>query len=95
MLDRLYSPRVVAMTAAETDGTDGTERMLLTRDQVRSFSETLDIPALEIELERAVWQVEQSLMTKEKMAQANAEGPEHSGRTTQEPDRKPKDGKSS
>lgn len=52
-LDKLYGE----MRAVE----DGKERLLLTQEQVTSFSETLDVPALEIELERAIWQVEQAL----------------------------------
>ncbi|KHN98044.1 uncharacterized protein MAM_03805 [Metarhizium album ARSEF 1941] len=60
-LDGLYrrAPKPVAPTAP---GDTAGERMLLTREQVRSFSETLDIPALEIELERAIWQVERALL---------------------------------
>lgn len=55
-LDELYS----------TDGPlveedSGKEQMLLTQKQVRNFSKTLDIPALEIEMERAIWQVETAL----------------------------------
>ncbi|OAQ69042.1 mitochondrial k+-H+ exchange-related domain-containing protein [Pochonia chlamydosporia 170] len=52
-LDKLYGE----IRAVE----DGKERLLLTQEQVTSFSETLDVPALEIELERAIWQVEQAL----------------------------------
>ncbi|KAG6287583.1 hypothetical protein E4U46_004002 [Claviceps purpurea] len=37
------------------------ETLLLSQAQVRSFSEKLDVPALEIELERAIWQVEQAI----------------------------------
>ena len=40
--------------------------MLLTHEQIRSFSDTLEIPSLETELDRALWQVEQDLELKEK-----------------------------
>lgn len=35
--------------------------MLITQKQIQDFSETLDLPAVEIELERAIWQVERAL----------------------------------
>lgn len=53
-LDRLYTKAAVAEES-------GKEEMLLTQQQVRALSETLDIPALEIELERAIWQVDKAL----------------------------------
>lgn len=37
------------------------EALLLTQKQVRSFCEALDVPALEVELERAVSQVQKAL----------------------------------
>ncbi|RCI09670.1 hypothetical protein L249_3826 [Ophiocordyceps polyrhachis-furcata BCC 54312] len=37
------------------------ETMLLTQNQVRSFCDALAAPALEVELERAVWQVRKAL----------------------------------
>lgn len=53
-LDKLYSqaPKIAS---------PGKEQLLLTQKEVTSFSESLDIPALEIELERAIWQVEQAI----------------------------------
>ncbi|KFA55511.1 hypothetical protein S40293_02034 [Stachybotrys chartarum IBT 40293] len=42
--------------------TDGKERMLLTQDHIPELARTLDIPALQLELERAIWQVERSLL---------------------------------
>lgn len=64
-LDKLYSqsPKIVA----------GKEQLLLTQQQVASFSESLDVPALEIELERAIWQVEQALH-KEEQAGKDSQG---------------------
>jgi hypothetical protein len=35
--------------------------MLITQQQIRDFSETLNLPTVEIELERAIWQVERDL----------------------------------
>ncbi|KAG6005154.1 hypothetical protein E4U54_000402, partial [Claviceps lovelessii] len=37
------------------------EVLLLTQSQVAGCSEKLDVPALEVELERAIWQVEQAI----------------------------------
>ncbi|KAH6895538.1 mitochondrial K+-H+ exchange-related-domain-containing protein [Thelonectria olida] len=56
ILDQLY-----ATHAAAPEEPQNKERTLLTQKEVQTFSSTLDIPALEIELERAIWQVEQSL----------------------------------
>jgi hypothetical protein len=53
-----------AEAGAEEKG-ESKERMLLTQDQVRGFSQTLDVPALEIELERAIWQQKQQGQKKE------------------------------
>lgn len=53
-LDELYDRAVPEETL-------GKEHMLVTREQVQKFSKSLDLPALEIELERAIWQVEASI----------------------------------
>lgn len=55
-LDQLYVGD--RSTAAEVDGK---ERMLLTQKDVQTLAQTVDIPALQIEMERAIWQVEQAL----------------------------------
>ncbi|KAL2691745.1 hypothetical protein Neosp_002134 [[Neocosmospora] mangrovei] len=55
-LDDLY-----ALHAPPAEEPDNKERTLLTQKEVQTFSKTLDMPALEVELERAIWQVEQSL----------------------------------
>jgi len=39
----------------------GPERMLLTQTTGRKLAEVLDIPELQVELERAIWQVETAL----------------------------------
>lgn len=56
ILDDLY-----ATHAATPKEPQNKEQTLLTQKEVQTFSSQLDIPALEIELERAIWQVEQSL----------------------------------
>lgn len=56
-LDQLY-----AQHAPPAEEPDNKERMLLTQKEVQTFSATLAMPALEVELERAIWQVEQSLL---------------------------------
>ncbi|KAL4723109.1 hypothetical protein ACLX1H_009599 [Fusarium chlamydosporum] len=55
-LDRLY-----ALHAPPAEEPDNKERMLLTQKEVQTFSDTLDMPALEVELERAIWQVENAV----------------------------------
>ena len=57
-LDQLY---VKDRSAVEE--VDGKERMLLTQKDVQTLAQTVDIPALQIEMERAIWQVEQALST--------------------------------
>ncbi|KAH7328296.1 mitochondrial K+-H+ exchange-related-domain-containing protein [Stachybotrys elegans] len=56
-LDAAYTNK---SSVAELE-TDGPERMLITEKHIPGLARQLDIPALHIELERAVWQVEQSL----------------------------------
>lgn len=60
-LDKLYGKD----TQSIIESADGKEKMLLTEKQVQGFSDTLEIPALAIELERAIWQVENALKEKE------------------------------
>ncbi|KAK1256152.1 hypothetical protein MKX07_008411 [Trichoderma sp. CBMAI-0711] len=68
-LDQLYT----------RDGQDpdfepsGKEQMLVTQKQIRDFSATLDLPAVEIELERAIWQVERALGKDEEQQAQQAE----------------------
>ncbi|KAG5945624.1 hypothetical protein E4U59_005491 [Claviceps monticola] len=70
VLDALYSQvgaqqKPQAPTPSDTSSSSSSptsqETLLLTQAQVRSLSEKLDVPALEIELERAIWQVEQAI----------------------------------
>jgi hypothetical protein len=56
-LDQLY-----ALHAPPAEEPDNKERMLLTQKEVQTFSDTLDMPALEVELERAIWQVEHAVL---------------------------------
>jgi hypothetical protein len=59
-LDQLY-----ALHAPPAEEPDNKERALLTQKEVQTFSETLDMPALEVELERAIWQVNHSVQDPE------------------------------
>lgn len=65
-LDQLYTTDAPAV-----DGDASKEQMLLTQKQIQSFSKTLDIPALEIELERAIWQVENGIRKREEKEKAD------------------------
>lgn len=65
-LDKLYDDSVPAIE----DSKDGKEQMLLTEDQVQRVSDTLEIPALTVELERAIWQVKNKLKEEETKAQS-------------------------
>lgn len=56
-LDQLYTKD----GQAPAEEPAGKEQMLITQQQIRDFSATLDLPAVEIELERAIWQVERAL----------------------------------
>lgn len=59
-LDELYTNR------PKTEK-QGLEMPLFTHSKIKEFSETLDIPELETELDRAIWQVE-TAQKKEKEA---------------------------
>ncbi|KAF5673568.1 hypothetical protein FHETE_3308 [Fusarium heterosporum] len=59
-LDQLY-----ALHAPPAEEPDNKERTLLTQKEVQTFSETLDMPALEVELERAIWQVDHAVQDPE------------------------------
>ncbi|KJK88841.1 hypothetical protein H633G_07279 [Metarhizium anisopliae BRIP 53284] len=61
-------------------------------EQVTSFSESLDIPALEIELERAIWQVEQALQKADEQQQQQ-QTQKHGDGTNANHDVKSKDSK--
>ena len=77
-LDKLYGHEEgqhLALASAVVDGeNDAKEKMLLTEKQARAFSETLEMPALALELERAVWQVEEAIKkdTNDAEAKVNA-----------------------
>lgn len=59
-LDKLYIKDCIEIPLAHEEPS-GEEEMLLTQKQAREVAETLDLPTVEIELERAIWQVEKSL----------------------------------
>lgn len=48
------------------DKTAGEEQMLLSQENGRQLVQALDIPELEIELERAIWQVEHAISEQKK-----------------------------
>ncbi|KAI0396295.1 mitochondrial K+-H+ exchange-related-domain-containing protein [Xylariaceae sp. FL0594] len=69
-MDVIYhqQPPVLQSAGEKTDGHDpdashprDPERMLLTQSSGRKLAEALDIPELEVELERAIWQVETAI----------------------------------
>lgn len=64
-LDKLYGCKEGQQALPPTTvagGEEGAkEKMLLTEKQARGFSETLEMPALALELERAIWQVEEAI----------------------------------
>lgn len=62
-MDKLYGEDAPSLD----DSSSGKEKMLLTEKQVQAFCNTLEIPTLAIELERAIWQVENSIKAKESM----------------------------
>lgn len=89
-LDKLYgqAPKLAASVSPVDK-----ERLLLTQEQVTSFSESLDIPALEIELERAIWQVEQALHKADEQQRQQQQTQKHGDGTNANHDVKSKDSK--
>lgn len=67
-LDQLYTK-----DEAPVEETSGKEQMLITQKQIRDFSETLNLPTVEIELERAIWQVERALEKDEQQTEKSQE----------------------
>ncbi|OAA81174.1 hypothetical protein LEL_00719 [Akanthomyces lecanii RCEF 1005] len=51
--------------AAKNKGATAKEEILLTHTQIRTCTDTLEIPELETELDRAVWQIEEELKKEE------------------------------
>ncbi|KAK5998609.1 putative C23H3.12c-like protein [Cladobotryum mycophilum] len=64
-LDQLYTKNGGIPAEEEEgkgkEGASGKELMLISKKQTAEFSTTLDLPSVEIELERAIWQVERTL----------------------------------
>ncbi|KOS18339.1 Uncharacterized protein ESCO_002932 [Escovopsis weberi] len=52
-------------SSSNKDAVAQAERLLITREQTAAFSALLDLPTVETELERAIWQVEQSIKGEE------------------------------
>ncbi|PHH65889.1 hypothetical protein CDD81_1258 [Ophiocordyceps australis] len=69
LLDQLYQKTWCCR--GDRLGPEDKEEMLLTQPQVREFCKTLDVAALEIELERAIWQVEKLLRDEKPNREAN------------------------
>ena len=53
--------RPEAQPSTGTAGSGSDEKMLLSQETGKVLARSLDIPELEIELERAIWQVERSI----------------------------------
>ncbi|ATY64249.1 (fungal and plant) [Cordyceps militaris] len=86
-LDLVYaqSPAAKNMDAAAK------EEILLTHTQIRTCTDTLDIPELETELERAVWQIEEELKKEEQKkqeAEASSPGKKRDDASTTNDDKK-------
>lgn len=58
-LDELYKPTAQTLD----DAKEFPEKILLSEKQVETFAEKLEMPVLAMELERAIWQVEQAQKT--------------------------------
>jgi len=79
ILDDLYSKGKQPFDAAllngaeksstTSDGIDLEERMVLHKSDGKRIAEALEIPELDVELDRAVWQVEKSLREKHELKQ--------------------------
>lgn len=77
ILDDLYSngkqpfdPALAKGTAKSStakDGVDVEERMVLHKSNGKRIAEALKIPELDVELDRAVWQVEKALREKHEL----------------------------
>ena len=65
------------------------ERMLLSKSSGQLFAEYLDVPELAVEVERAVWQVENALKTQQELKEEKAELGAAT-RNQSEPDRQPR-----
>ncbi|CAJ2502119.1 Uu.00g049720.m01.CDS01 [Anthostomella pinea] len=80
VLDTIYTPLLLPdspgqmVTDAKSESApsinegplEGDEKMLLTQDHGRELVRALEIPELEVELERAIWQVEDAISQKKK-----------------------------
>lgn len=78
ILDELYIPgkkpfdtRSVTSTTSY-DSTTGTETMVLHKSDGKRIAQALEMPQLDIELDRAVWQVEKALTAEKELKQEKA-----------------------
>ena len=54
------------------DSTTGTDTMVLHKSDGKRIAQALEMPQLDIELDRAVWQVEKALMAENELKQEKA-----------------------
>ncbi|KAI1811541.1 mitochondrial K+-H+ exchange-related-domain-containing protein [Poronia punctata] len=87
-LDAIYSRSIPSLQTLErkpnesdstprpenSAGSEEPERMLITQSTGHELSQALDIPELEIELERAIWQVETAIRKQNGVASNNTAG---------------------
>jgi len=82
ILDELYStgklsfdtPSISTTEKSSADSNDTEEKMILQESDGKRISEALELPELDMELDRAVWQVERALKAeKEKKAEEKDE----------------------
>ena len=78
ILDELYTSRKrpfdtgsVTSTTSH-DSTAGTDAMVLHKSDGKRIAQALEMPQLDIELDRAVWQVEKALMAENELKQEKA-----------------------
>ena len=72
-LESLQAGRNRDPKASDISIYESRERMLLSRTNGKLFAEVLEVPELEPELARAVWQVERALSAQEELQQEKAE----------------------
>jgi hypothetical protein len=79
ILDELYSAgkrpfdTVSSSSTVSQDSTADAETMVLHRSDGKRISEALEMPELDVELDRAVWQVEKALTAKKELKEEKAE----------------------
>ena len=72
-LDELKAARANSRTLSGSTGRENDEQMLLTHSSGKLIAQTLEIPELEVEIDRAVKQVERSLAAKRELEEEKQE----------------------